>query len=52
MTLGRLMSEEAHKLRKSCESLIGICAGMLADDKLNEAEIRFLNLCMKAKGVY
>lgn len=47
MTVGRVMSGQSHKLRKSCESLIGICAGMLADGELNEAQVRFLNLWLK-----
>jgi len=41
------MSNEAHKLRKSCESLLGICTGLIADGKLNEQEIRFLDLWLK-----
>ena len=47
MSIGRLMSNEAHKLRKSCESLLGICTGLIADGKLNEQEIRFLDLWLK-----
>lgn len=47
MTIGRLMSNEAHKLRKSCESLLGICTGLMADGKLNEQEVRFLDLWLK-----
>jgi len=42
MNIGRVMSNEAHKLRKSCESLLGICAGLIADDSLNDKEVRFL----------
>lgn len=42
MTIGRLMSNHAHKLRKSCESLLGICAGIIADDTLNAKEVRYL----------
>lgn len=41
------MSSEAHKLRKACESLLGICTGLMADDKLNEQEVRFLDLWLK-----
>lgn len=44
MTEARLMSNHAHKLRKSCESLIGICGGMLADGELNHKEITFLQM--------
>lgn len=47
MSIGRIMSNEAHKLRKSCESLLGICAGILADGQVNENEIRFLDLWLK-----
>ena len=35
---------EARVLARSCESLIGICAGLMADRVLNEDEIRFLDL--------
>lgn len=34
---------EARLLKRSCESLISICAGLLADGKLNDEEINFLN---------
>lgn len=34
---------EARLLKRSCECLIGICAGLMADGKLNDDEIRFLN---------
>ncbi len=34
----------ARVMQRSCESLIGICVGILADTKLNEAELRFLDL--------
>lgn len=44
MAIGRVMGSEAHKLRKSCESLLGICTGIIADDTLNEREVRFLDL--------
>jgi NAD-dependent DNA ligase len=47
MSIGRLMASESHKLRKSCESLLGICTGIMADEKLNEQEIRFLDLWLK-----
>lgn len=46
-SIGRLMSSKAHKLRKSCESLLGICTGLIADDQLNELEVRFLELWLK-----
>jgi NAD-dependent DNA ligase len=38
------MSSHAHHLRKSCEALLGICTGIIADDTLNEREVKFLNL--------
>lgn len=41
------MSNHAHKLRKSCESLLGICTGIIADDSLNEREVNFLNLWLR-----
>jgi NAD-dependent DNA ligase len=47
MGIGRIMASEAHKLRKSCESLLGICTGVMADEKLNEQEVRFLDLWLK-----
>lgn len=43
MSIGR-PSNYAHKLRKSCEALLGICTGIIADDTLNEREVRFLDL--------
>lgn len=43
MTTGRIMSNQAHKLRKSCESLLGICTGIIADDALNAREVQFLD---------
>ncbi len=33
----------ARLLKRSCESLLGISAGLLADGKLNDQEIRFLD---------
>jgi len=39
----RRAATEARLLKRSCESLIGICAGLLADNKLNDEEICFLN---------
>ena len=47
LSIGRLMSSEAHKLRKSCESLLGICTGLIADDQLNGQEVRFLELWLR-----
>lgn len=42
MHIGRIMASEANHLRKSCESLLGICTGIIADNDLNEREVRFL----------
>lgn len=47
MNIGRIMTSEAHKLRRSCESLLGICTGIIADDALNEREVRFLDLWLQ-----
>ncbi len=47
MNIGRTMANDAQKLRKSCEALLGICAGILADGQVNEHEIRFLDLWLK-----
>lgn len=47
MSIGRVMSNHAHKLRKSCESLLGICAGIMSDDTLNEREVKFLQLWLQ-----
>lgn len=47
MSIGRVMSNHAHKLRKSCESLLGICAGVMADGTLNEHEVKFLQLWLQ-----
>ena len=38
---------EARVLARSCESLIGICAGLMADRVLNEDEIRFLDIWLR-----
>ncbi len=35
---------EARLLGRSCESLLGVCTGLIADQVLNDAEIQFLNL--------
>jgi NAD-dependent DNA ligase len=41
------VATEARLLKRSCESLLGICAGLLADGALNDDEIRFLNLWLE-----
>jgi NAD-dependent DNA ligase len=38
---------ESRLLARSCESLIGICAGMMADCKLQDEEIHFLDTWLK-----
>jgi len=40
----RRAATEARLLKRSCESLIGICAGLMADGILNNEEIQFLNV--------
>lgn len=47
MNIARDMSNHAHNMRKSCESLLGICAGVIADGELNEREVRFLQLWLQ-----
>jgi len=37
------IATEQRVLKRSCESLLGICAGLMADAKLNDDEIRFLD---------
>ena len=36
-------STEARLLRRTCESLIGICAGLVADGELNDREVLYLS---------
>ncbi len=40
----RLAASDQRILRRSCETLIGICTGLMADRHLNDEEIRFLSL--------
>ncbi len=40
-------STKSRLLKRSCESLIGICAGIMADDVLNDEEIFFLNMWLE-----
>lgn len=40
----RWAATEARLLKRSCEALLGICAGLMADGVLSDEEIRFLNL--------
>jgi len=39
----RLAATEAQILRRSCEALLGVSTGLLADGDLNDQEITFLN---------
>ncbi len=39
----RLAATDAQVLRRSCEALLGVSAGLLADGDLNDEEISFLN---------
>lgn len=43
MSIAKIFANDAHRLRKSCEGLLGICSGILADNTINEAEVRFLH---------
>jgi len=43
-SFARRCATDARLLKRSCESLIGLCAGILADDILNDKEIEFLNV--------
>ena len=40
----RQVSTDNRLLKRSCESLIGLCSGLMADGVLNDEEIGFLNL--------
>lgn len=40
----RYASTQARLLKRSCESLLGICTGMMADGRLDDSEIKFLNM--------
>src|SRR6266850_193705 len=42
MSYARLIGGDRNRLVQSCGSLMGIAAGLLADQQLNDAEIRFL----------
>lgn len=43
----RTHASRARILRRSCESLLGICQGILADGVLNANELRFLELWLR-----
>lgn len=40
----RMRANEPRLLTRSCEALLGVCQGLLADHVLNESELRFLDL--------
>lgn len=42
-SVARLVTTESRLLKRSCESLIGICSGLIADGDLNDKEIIFLS---------
>lgn len=41
-TIAKQRATESRLLRRSCESLLGICAGLLADGSLSKKEVFFL----------
>lgn len=43
-TFARRAATDARVLDRSCETLLGICAGLLADDVLSDVEIQYLDL--------
>jgi NAD-dependent DNA ligase len=43
MSYGRLIGLERNRFVQSCGSLMGIAQGLIADQQLNDAEIRFLS---------
>lgn len=43
----RVHATHKRLVERSCESLLGVCTGILADNDLNELEIRFLELWLK-----
>ena len=43
-SFARRVSTDARLLKRSCESLLGICAGIMSDGVLNDKEIRYLDL--------
>ena len=42
-SIQRNIATESRLLKRSCESLIGICGGLIADGELNDREIIFLS---------
>lgn len=42
-TAGKTETTEAGLLGRSCEALLGICTGMMADEDLSDDEIKFLD---------
>ena len=43
----RMRATEARLLTRSCEALLGVCQGLLADHVLNESELHFLTLWLQ-----
>jgi len=46
----RKASTDQRLLKRSCESLLGICSGLLADGHLSDEEIRFLDTWLADNG--
>lgn len=46
-TFARQAATDQRLLKRSCESLLGIAAGVLADQELNDTEIGFLDLWLR-----
>ena len=42
-SFAKRISTDARVLTRSCESLLGICSGILADEDLNNKEVRYLD---------
>lgn len=47
MSFARKSATDQRLLKRSCESLLGICSGFLADNHLSDNEIRFLDTWLK-----
>jgi len=45
--LVRMRANESRLLTRSCEALLGVCQGLLADQVLNESELHFLALWLQ-----
>src|SRR5882724_1175827 len=49
-SFARRVATESRLLRRSCEALLGLYSGLLADGELNDAEIRFLDAWLAEHG--